>query len=90
MSLPLPQEVGDAILRYLQCRPRVETDRVFVTTIAPFQPFQRGDSVSSVVGRAMKRAGVEKRHEKEPIPSGTRLRRRCYAKVARFTKLALS
>jgi len=59
VSLPLPQEVGDAILKYLQVRPRVETDRVFVTTIAPFQPFQRGDSVSSVVKRAMKRAGVE-------------------------------
>ena len=59
VSLPLPQEVGDAILKYLQCRPRVETDRVFVATIAPFQPFQRGDSVSSVVSRAMKRAGVQ-------------------------------
>ena len=59
MSLPLPQEIGDAILKYLECRPPVETDRVFVTTIAPFQPFQRGDSVSSVVKRVMERAGVE-------------------------------
>jgi site-specific recombinase XerD len=59
VTLPLPQEIGDAILKYLECRPRVETDRVFVTAIAPFQPFRRGDSVSSVVKRAMQRAGVE-------------------------------
>ena len=59
VSLPLPQEIGDAILKYLECRPRVETDRLFVTTIAPFRPFQRGDSVSSVVKGVMRRAGVE-------------------------------
>ena len=40
VRLPLPQEVGDAVLRYLAIRPRVlETDRVFLTTIAPVSPF---------------------------------------------------
>ena len=59
VSLPLPQEIGDAILKYLECRPRVETDRLFVTAIAPFHPFRRGDAVSSIVKRAMQRAEVE-------------------------------
>lgn len=59
VRLPLPQEVGDAVLRYLVTRPRVpETDRVFLTTIAPVAPFRSGDAVSSVVARALERAGV--------------------------------
>jgi site-specific recombinase XerD len=59
VRLPLPQEVGEAVLRYLASRPHVpETDRVFVTTIAPVAPFRSGDAVSSVVARALERAGV--------------------------------
>ena len=56
--LPLPQEVGDALLEYLECRPRVPTDRVFLRAIAPIRPFRRGDAVSSIAKRAMRRAGV--------------------------------
>jgi integrase len=59
VRLPLPQEVGDAILGYVECRPPVrDTDHVFVRNIAPFRPFVRGDGVSGVVRRAMKRAGI--------------------------------
>lgn len=58
VRLPLPQEVGDAVLMYLEFRPEVGVDRVFVSAIAPFRPFRSGDSVSSVVARAMQRAGV--------------------------------
>lgn len=59
VRLPLPQEVGEAVLRYLASRPHVpETDCVFVTTIAPVAPFHSGDAVSSVVARALERAGV--------------------------------
>lgn len=59
VRLPLPQEVGDAVLRYLACRPTcVGTDRVFLTTIAPITPLQTSDAVSSLVARAMARAGV--------------------------------
>jgi integrase len=59
VRLPLPQEVGDALLDYLRSRPTAqETDYVFVRSIAPFRPFVRGDGVSNVVRRAMKRAGV--------------------------------
>lgn len=59
IRLPLPQEVGDAIVDYLECRPPTcASDHVFVRNIAPFRPFTRGDGVSCVVRRAMKRAGV--------------------------------
>jgi integrase len=59
VRLPLPQEVGDAIISYLECRPAAHgSDHVFVRNIAPFRPFVRGDGVSSVVRRAMKRASV--------------------------------
>lgn len=60
VRLPLPQDVGDALLRYLERRPRVEhTDRIFLRSIAPFNPFVSGDGVSGVVKRALQRAGVE-------------------------------
>lgn len=59
VRLPLPQEVGDAIVTYLENRPQIrDTDRIFIRNIAPFRPFVGGDGVSSVVKRAMKRAGV--------------------------------
>ena len=59
VRLPLPQEVGDAIVGYLECRPRGrDCDHVFVRSIAPFGTFVSGDGVSYVVRRVMKRAGV--------------------------------
>ena len=60
VTLPLPQDVGDAVLHYLECRPRFAfTDRVFVGNIAPFGPFTSSDAVSSVVKRTLARAGVK-------------------------------
>jgi len=60
VCLPLPQEVGDAVLRYLECRPEVaRSDKLFVSNIAPFGPFVSGDGVSSVVKRALARADVK-------------------------------
>jgi site-specific recombinase XerD len=59
VRLPLPQNVGDAIAAYLECRPSIcPSDRVFLRTIAPCRPFLRGDGISSVVKRVMKRAGI--------------------------------
>ena len=58
VRLPLPQDVGDAIAGYLECRPPCRSDRVFLRTIAPCRPFLRGDGISTVVRRAMKRAGI--------------------------------
>lgn len=58
VRLPLPQDVGDAIADYLECRPPSRSDRVLLRTIAPCRPFLSGDGISSVVRRAMKRAGI--------------------------------
>jgi site-specific recombinase XerD len=59
VRLPLPQEVGDAIISYLECRPAsCGSDHVFVRNVAPFRAFVRGDGISSVVRCAMKRAGI--------------------------------
>ena len=60
VRLPLPQDVGEAVIGYLQCRPSgVHSDKLFLRTIAPFGPFVSGDGVSSVVKRALQRAGVK-------------------------------
>ena len=56
--LPLPQEVGDALLSYLERRPAANTDYIFLRLIAPIGPLCRGDAVSSVVKRVMRRASV--------------------------------
>jgi len=55
--LPLPQDVGDAVLLYLERRPQFDTDRVFLPLHAPMGPLN-ARSVSSVAARAMRRAGV--------------------------------
>ncbi len=60
VRLPLPQDVGEAMLRYLERRPTTsDTDHVFVRSIAPYRPFASGDGVSSVVKHALQRASIE-------------------------------
>jgi site-specific recombinase XerD len=57
--LPLTQEVGDAIIDYIQYgRPQTETDVLFLRSRAPFFPFSSPVAVSNMVARAMRRAGV--------------------------------
>ena len=61
VSLPLTQEVGDVLLRYLRrARPPAPTDRLFVRMAAPWTPLS-ASSVSALVGRAMDRAGIASR-----------------------------
>ncbi|MBN4059064.1 tyrosine-type recombinase/integrase [Endomicrobium sp. AH-315-J14] len=57
--LPLPQDVGDALLDYLRVRPRVQSERVFVRVVAPVAPFRSGGAVSQVARTALKRAGIQ-------------------------------
>ncbi len=61
--LPLPQDVGDALLEYLRIgRPRIQSEFVFLRSIAPFQPFsmrQAGSGVSYIARAALRRAGVQ-------------------------------
>ena len=57
--LPLPQEVGDALLAYVERgRPRSESPRVFLTVLAPTRPFASSSAVSDIVRFALQRAGV--------------------------------
>ena len=56
--LPLTQEVGDAIVAYLQRRPKVREDRVFLRIPPPHRPFCRDHSVSQIVSRRMHRCGI--------------------------------
>ena len=57
--LPLTQEVGDAILAYLKrSRPKLRSDRLFITEYAPLRPVGR-IAVKCIVRRALGRAGVE-------------------------------
>ena len=59
VRLPLPQEVGDAIIAYLECRSSAcQSDHVFLRSIAPYRPFLNGDGVSSAMKRLMNQAGV--------------------------------
>jgi site-specific recombinase XerD len=59
VRLPLPQDVGDAVLRYLEYRPDIRlTDCVFVRNIAPFRPFVSNHCVCGVVKRALRRAEI--------------------------------
>lgn len=59
VRLPLPQDVGDAVLAYIeQERPRVGEETVFLTMIAPYKPFAISSSVSTIVARALQRAGI--------------------------------
>ena len=59
VCLPLPQEVGDALLHYLEAaRPAFESEYVFVSAIAPWRPITRY-VVKSVAVRAIRRSGVK-------------------------------
>lgn len=59
VRLPLPQDVGDAVLTYIEHeRPRVPQEAVFLTIVAPCRPFTHSSHVSTIVALALKRAGI--------------------------------
>lgn len=59
VRLPLPQDIGDALLAYLERRDApVGVDHVFVSAQAPRRPFFGSNAVTMIVARAMRRAGV--------------------------------
>ncbi|MCP3962751.1 MAG: tyrosine-type recombinase/integrase [bacterium] len=56
--LPLPQDVGDALVAYIQQgRPRIDVPQVFLTITPPIRPLASG-SVRTIAGSALRRAGV--------------------------------
>ena len=57
--LPLPQEVGDAILNYIEhYRPRIASEYVFLTVTAPLKPASP-QTISKIADRALHRADVD-------------------------------
>lgn len=60
--LPLTQEVGDAMIAYIErARPRLPTHRVFITEAAPIRPLTRV-TIKCIVRRTLLRAGIESIH----------------------------
>jgi integrase/recombinase XerD len=58
-TLPLPQEVGEALLHYLrQSRPPLRTPEVFTTVVAPVRPLTRA-AVTHIVRAALRRTGIK-------------------------------
>jgi len=58
--MPLPQEVGAAVLHYLQCgRPAINDDHVFLRVHAPLGPLPSSGPVSKLVRRALQRAEID-------------------------------
>ena len=58
--LPLPQEVGDAVLHYLeQFRPTINDDHVFLRVHAPIGPLPSSGPIAKLVRRALDRAGID-------------------------------
>ena len=59
-ELPLPTDVGEAIVAYLQNgRPPTTSRRVFLRCKAPIRGFLGPSAVSSLVRHALERAGIE-------------------------------
>jgi integrase/recombinase XerD len=59
-QLPLPKDVGDAIVVYLRHgRPCATSRRVFLRARAPIRGFRGGAAVGTIVRHALLRAGIE-------------------------------
>jgi len=75
IRLPLPQDVGDAILEYLERgRPPLTVEQVFLCAQAPYRPFTTTPAVSSIVSSALRRADIA-----HPPSRGAHLLRHCAA-----------
>lgn len=58
-KLPLPPDVGEALAAYLRYgRPQCSTRRVFIRMKAPLRGFANSSDISSLVSRALTRAGL--------------------------------
>lgn len=63
VGLPLPQDVGNALLEYIEhVRPKIHEEKVFLRIKAPYRPFSSSSVVSNIVHNALERAGLEDAH----------------------------
>jgi site-specific recombinase XerD len=59
--LPLPEDVGEALLSYLQNgRPQTTDREVFLTVLPPYRPLKTSAAISVTVKRLMARAGIKR------------------------------
>lgn len=62
-TLPLPADVGEAIADYLSHeRPSSDSRRLFLRALAPLRGLGAAQTVTTIVGAAIKRAGVDTPH----------------------------
>ena len=72
--LPLPQDVGDAILAYLAAaRPKAVDEHLFLRVQAPFRPFSSSAEIAGIVARTHDRGGIE------GVPTGSHIFRHSLA-----------
>ena len=61
-SLPLSQEVGDVLVSYLRdARPATSHREIFLRWRPPFRPLRSSVTITALVAKALKRAGVKAR-----------------------------
>ncbi|GJE02980.1 tyrosine-type recombinase/integrase [Methylobacterium isbiliense] len=59
VAMPLPQDVGEALLAYITgSRPVVAEQHVFLRAQAPFTPFRSAAEIAGIVARVLKRGGI--------------------------------
>jgi integrase len=72
--LPLPQDVGDAILDYIAtARPKTADPHLFVRAQAPFRSFRSSAEIAGIVARTHERGGIE------GVPTGSHIFRHSLA-----------
>ena len=76
--MPLPVDVGDAVVAYLRVRPGSAHRALFLCAHAPFEPVS-GGVVATIVRRACRRAGVPEMgpHRPRHTAATEMLRARC-------------
>lgn len=61
--MPLPEEVGKAIMKYIKdFRPKTKSRSVFVSVYPPYNGFVKSVSISGIVSLALTKANVESKH----------------------------
>lgn len=62
--LPLPQDVGEALVEYLRtARPACSTRQIFLRSRAPISSFGKPSAVGDIVQSALRRAGLNPSHK---------------------------
>lgn len=95
--IPLPQVVGDALLAYLEVRPEVVTDVIFLRVRVPARPLT-AHAVTGIGRRALRRAGVQNpaphrqlfRHTAATHLARARLRPESIATILRHKSLSMT